>query len=229
LAQALLAILTSAHGALAYALIFGVLIACGVGLPLPEDVALVTGGYLSFIGAVSFPLMLAVSFAGILLGDYLIFAAGRRYGNELAETRWVHRLISDEKRIRCEAYFAAHGQGLVFAARFLPGLRAVTYFVAGASPFPRWRFLLFDGLAACISVPVWLVLGRRLGQQLPQLLIWVERVHIALLIAGGVLVVGLVVALKRRAMWLLSTRQAREALEELEELSDLSGPTPSAD
>jgi len=185
LAQALLATLTSAHGALAYTLIFSVLFACGIGFPLPEDVALVTGGYLSFIGAVDLPVMLLVSFAGILLGDYLIFAAGRRYGNELATgTRWIHRLITDEKRLRCEAYFARHGSGLVFAARFLPGLRAVTYFVAGASPFARWRFLLFDGLAACISVPLWLVLGRRLGQQLPQLLVWVERVHLALLLAG---------------------------------------------
>ena len=130
MAQALLAILTSAHGALAYTLIFGVLLACGIGLPLPEDVALVTGGYLSFIGAVTLPLMLLVSFAGILLGDYLIFAAGRRYGNELAETRWIRRLVTDEKRMRCEAYFAVHGQGLIFAARFLPGLRAVTLWVA---------------------------------------------------------------------------------------------------
>jgi membrane protein DedA with SNARE-associated domain len=227
LAQALLAILTSAHGALAYTLIFGVLLACGIGLPLPEDVALVTGGYLSFTGAVSFTLMLLVSFAGILIGDYLIFAAGRRYGNELAGTRWVHRLISDEKRLRCEATFAVHGQGLVFAARFLPGLRAVTYFVAGASPFPRWRFLLFDGLAACISVPVWLVLGRRLGRHLPQLLVWVERVHLALLVGGAVLVLAVVATLKHRVASRYTARASREALDD--DLTDLSGATPSAD
>jgi len=226
LAQALLAILTSAHGAPAYALIFGVLFACGIGLPLPEDVALVTGGYLSCMGAASLPLMLLVSFTGILLGDYLIFAAGRRYGNELAGSRWVHRLITDEKRIRCEDYFAIHGARLVFAARFLPGLRAVTYFVAGASPFARWRFLVFDGLAACISVPVWLVLGRRLGQQLPQLLVWVERVHLALLVAGAVLVLGVVVTFKRRISLRSSAQAGREALEEL---TDLSGATPSPD
>jgi membrane protein DedA with SNARE-associated domain len=240
LAQALLAILTSAHGAPAYALIFGVLLACGVGLPLPEDVALVTGGYLSFIGAVDFPLVLLVAFAGILSGDYLIFAAGRRYGNEIAGTRWIHRFITDEKRIRCEAYFAAHGQGLVFAARFLPGLRAVTYFVAGASPFSRWRFLVCDALAACISVPVWLVLGRRLGQHLPQLLVWVERVHMALLVGGAAALLGLLIAVKRRILLRSTARAGREALEELadlsgvrgetlEELADLSGVSPSSD
>jgi membrane protein DedA with SNARE-associated domain len=226
LSQALLALLTSAHGALAYTLIFGVLLACGIGLPLPEDVCLVTGGYLSFIGAVDLPIMFLISFAGILVGDYLIFAAGRRYGNELAGTRWVHRFITDEKRLRCEAYFAVHGQRLVFVARFLPGLRAVTYFVAGASPFARWRFLLFDGLAACISVPLWLVLGRRLGQQLPELLIWVERVHIALLLAGGLILLSVVVMVKRRVSLRSTASSAREALDEL---TDLSGATPSAD
>jgi membrane protein DedA with SNARE-associated domain len=49
--------LTSAHGTLAYTLVFGFLIACGLGLPLPEDVALVTGGYLSFVGAANLWLM----------------------------------------------------------------------------------------------------------------------------------------------------------------------------
>jgi len=177
LAQAILALLTSAHGVPAYGLIFGVLVACGLGLPLPEDVSLVTGGYLSYVGAVQFAAMLLVAFAGILAGDFLIFTAGRRYG--------------------CD--FNRHGEGLVFAARFFPGLRAVTYFVAGASPMAAWRFLLFDGLAACVSAPVWMVLGRRLGRHLPDLLVWVERVHLGLLVAGGILVATSVVAVLRRS------------------------------
>lgn len=198
MAQALLALLTSAHGAPAYALIFGVLVACGLGLPLPEDVSLVMGGYLAASGAVHFAAMLLVAFSGILVGDFLIFSAGRKFGDGLASSRWLARLITEDKRCKVEGYFARHGEGLVLAARFFPGLRAVTYFVAGASPMAVWRFVVFDALAACISVPIWMVLGRKLGRQLPQLMVWVERTHWVLLGAGGVVVIAVLFALRRR-------------------------------
>jgi membrane protein DedA with SNARE-associated domain len=199
LAQAILALLTSAHGVPAYGLVFGVLVACGLGLPLPEDVSLVTGGYLSYVGAAQFAPMLLVAFAGILAGDFLIFTAGRRYGCDLAGSRWCSRFLPQARLCKAEQYFKLHGEGLVFAARFFPGLRAVTYFVAGASPMATWRFLLFDGLAACVSAPVWMVLGRKLGRHLPDLLLWVERVHLGLLVAAGILVATSLVALLRRA------------------------------
>src|SRR5579863_9463474 len=160
----LLHLLTTAHGTLAYSLVFGSLIACGLGLPLPEDVVLVTGGYLSFMGAANLWLMLVFALCGILGGDVLVYAAGRRYGQELAQTTWLHRFLTDEKRHRVESYFARYGQGLVLAARFLPGLRVVTYFSAGATSMGVWRFLLFDTLAACVSAPIWLFTGRRLGR-----------------------------------------------------------------
>ncbi len=199
MAQAILALLTSAHGVPAYGLIFGVLVACGLGLPLPEDVSLVTGGYLSYVGAAQFEPMLLVAFAGILAGDLLIFTAGRRYGCDLAGSRWCSRLLPQRRLCQAEHYFNRHGEGLVIAARFLPGLRAVTYFVAGASPMATWRFLVFDGLAACVSAPVWMVLGRKLGRHLPDLLVWVERVHLGLLVAAGILIATSVLAVWRRA------------------------------
>ena len=39
---------SGAGGGLAYAVVFGVLLLCGMGLPIPEDVSLILGGYLVF-------------------------------------------------------------------------------------------------------------------------------------------------------------------------------------
>ncbi len=192
LSEFLLHMLTTAHGTLAYTLVFGFLIACGLGLPLPEDVALVTGGYLSFIGAANLWLMLFFALFGILGGDLLVYAAGRRYGQELAQVRWLHRYLTDEKRHRVEGYFAHYGQGLVMAARFLPGLRVVTYFSAGASQMGLWRFLLFDAIAASVSAPIWIVTGRRLGHHLQAALGWVARAHWILM--GVAAIIGLIIA-----------------------------------
>ncbi len=190
----ILALLTSAHGFPAYGMLFSVLVACGLGLPLPEDVSLVTGGYLASLGAVKFIPMLVVAFSGILAGDFVIFAAGRRYGNSLASSRWLSHLITEKRRCRVEGYFARHGEGLVFAARFIPGLRAATYFVAGASPMAAWKFVLFDGIAACASVPIWMGLGRKFGPHLPP---WVSYVVLGVA-AAAVACVVLTFLRKRR-------------------------------
>lgn len=184
--------LTTAHGTLAYSLVFGFLIACGLGLPLPEDVALVTGGYLSFVGAANLWLMVLFALAGILGGDLLVYAAGRRYGQELAQVHWLHRYLTDEKRHRVEGYFARYGQGLVMAARFLPGLRVVTYFSAGASSMGLWKFLVFDAIAACVSAPIWIFTGRRLGHHVQAALELVARAH--WIFMGIAAIIGLIIA-----------------------------------
>ena len=126
-------------------------------MPLPEDVPLITGGFLVARNG-SLPLMIFTGLAGILIGDSIIFRAGQTYGEKLLETR-LGRHISGERVQRTIHLFEKHGPKFIMAARFVPGLRAVTYFVAGTTGVPYWKFILFDGLAACVSAPAWVVLG----------------------------------------------------------------------
>lgn len=118
---------------------------------------LITGGYLVARSG-SLPLMIATGLAGILIGDSMIFRAGQTYGEKLLETR-LGRHIPGERVQRTIHLFEKHGAKFILVARFVPGLRAVTYFVAGTTGVPYWKFLLFDGIAACISAPAWVILG----------------------------------------------------------------------
>ena len=61
----------------------------------------------------------------------------------------------------------------MFAARFLPGLRAPAMFTAGVFKIPAWKFLLYDGSAAAISVPLILALSYRFADELDQVRQWV--------------------------------------------------------
>lgn len=128
-----------------------------MGVPLPEDVPLIAGGYL-VARTGSLPLMILTGLAGILIGDSMIFRAGQTYGEKLLDTR-VGRHISGERVQRTIHLFEKHGTKFIMIARFVPGLRAVTYFVAGTTGVPYWKFLLYDGIAACISAPAWVYLG----------------------------------------------------------------------
>ena len=58
-------LLGSTHGFFAYVTVFGVLVACGLGVPLPEDISLILGGFLAHKGAASLPVMMLIGFAGI--------------------------------------------------------------------------------------------------------------------------------------------------------------------
>ena len=106
----------------------------------------------------SLPLMIVTGLAGILIGDTLIFRAGQIYGEKLLDTR-LGRHIPGERVQRTIAAFDRHGPKFIMAARFVPGLRAVTYFVAGLTGVPYWKFITYDGIAACVSAPAWVYLG----------------------------------------------------------------------
>src|SRR5512132_441271 len=88
-----------------YAFVFAILVLCGFGLPMPEDVVLVTGGVLAWLASDlesasvasmladrGLLVMVAVGLAGILAGDSIIFLAGRTFGARVADFRPLRRV-----------------------------------------------------------------------------------------------------------------------------------------
>jgi membrane protein DedA with SNARE-associated domain len=181
----LTALIVGSHGLFAYAAIFSVLVVCGLGLPLPEDISLILGGFLVHRHAAHLGLMMAAGFAGILCGDSIIFWAGRKVGRVAVHGGWLGRLVTPEKRAKVEGLFEGHGEKIVAAARFLPGVRAVAFFSAGSADLPFWRFLLFDGLAALGSAPLLVFLGFRFGGRLDVVIGKIKHGELALV--GGIL------------------------------------------
>ncbi len=201
-------LLENSNGLVAYLSVFTILVICGLGVPLPEDISLILGGFLVYEGAANLPLMMAVGFLGILVGDSLIFFAGRRFGSRVGRkpTGFFARIVTPEKRAKVEGLFASHGQKIVMIARFLPGVRAVTYFTAGSAGMSYWRFILFDGIAAILSAPLFVYLGYHFGGHLEQLFSAVKRGQTGVI--GALVFVGVAYFVFRR--W-RAKRQAEAA------------------
>ncbi|QSQ26181.1 DedA family protein [Pyxidicoccus parkwayensis] len=185
--------LGDAQGFVAYVTVFSILVACGLGIPLPEDISLILGGFLAHKGAASLPVMMAVGFVGILAGDSLIFLAGRRLGGKLGRNEgagggFFARIVTPEKRAKVEGLFAKHGQKIVCIARFMPGVRAVTYFTAGSVGMSYWRFIFWDGLAALLSAPIFVWLGFHFGSELDTL---IDKFKEGQYVVMGVLLAGI--------------------------------------
>jgi membrane protein DedA with SNARE-associated domain len=154
---------------LPYLCVLAALLAASLGVPLPEDIPLLTGGYLCHRGLAELPIMIAVGMAGVLTGDFVLFSLGRRFGHHIVEHRVVRRIIKPSRLLLAERLFERHGIKIVFIGRFLPGLRGMIFMATGVMKVPRWKFAAVNGFAACISVPTLVILGKIFGANFDQL------------------------------------------------------------
>ncbi|HPD31676.1 MAG TPA: DedA family protein [Phycisphaerae bacterium] len=154
---------------LPYLCVLAVLVAASFGMPIPEDIPLLTGGWLCYRGLAVLPIMIAVGMLGVLTGDVCLFFMGRRFGHHIVEHRFMRRIVKPSRLLLAEHLFEHHGIKIIFAARFLPGLRAMVFLASGVMKVPFWKFISVNGSAACISVPTLVVLGWLFGSQFDQL------------------------------------------------------------
>ena len=119
-----------------------------------------TGGVISGLGYANVHIMFLVGMAGVLAGDGMMFAAGRIYGDKILKFRPIARVMTPKRYAQVQEKFDKYGNWVLFVARFLPGLRTPIFITAGISGKVSYlRFLLMDGFAALISVPIWVYLG----------------------------------------------------------------------
>ncbi len=155
---------------------FFVLVLCGLGLPVPEDIVLVAAGALGVIDERHWIEVGALMYAGVMLGDSTIFLAGRYFGARLRNSRWFQRYFSEKKQAKVENLFDRYHNWVLFVGRFLPGLRAPIFFTAGSTRVTFWKFFLLDGLAALISVPFFVWLGHWLWIKFQDDIVQLDRV-----------------------------------------------------
>jgi membrane protein DedA with SNARE-associated domain len=188
-------------GHFTYAAVFGLLVAGGLGVPVPEELIQLTSGYLARRGILSLLPTVAVAWAGIVVGDYLLFRLGRRHGPRILESRHVARVLTPRRRAFIERHFESHSVLTIVVARHASGLRLPVFALAGASGVRSATFLLADGLSALASVPLvvgagWYFAGHI--QELKQRIHWVEAALLAAVAAGAVIWVFLARRRERR-------------------------------
>jgi membrane protein DedA with SNARE-associated domain len=143
----------SIHEPWTYLIVFGILLLCGFGLPVPEDITLIAGGLMAYYGRADVFVMIAVGLVGVMLGDGAMFQIGRRFGYRVFEWRWMAKIMHAERLESVKQNLQNHGYKVIFSARFMPGVRSLVFLSSGALGIPFRVFLVFDGLAAVVSVP----------------------------------------------------------------------------
>ena len=190
-------VFTRMSGDFHYVAPFVVLLLCGLGLPLPEEVTLIGAGLLVYQEKVDFgPIVLVCSIA-ILLGDSIPYWLGRHWGPSALRIRAVRRVLHPERFARLERKFHEHGNWATFVCRFLPGIRLPGYFVSGTMGMKYTRFLLLDALGVAISVPISVHLGRLFGDSVDEL----HKVNGNVHLISAFVALALVLLIVVRARW----------------------------
>jgi membrane-associated protein len=137
---------------------------------LPGDsILFATGAVLGVTGINPLPAWAMLASAAVL-GDTVNYKVGRTLGrNLLTRLRWVKpRHIT-----RTEEFFERFGGFAIVAGRFVPIVRTLVPFMAGAARMPYSRFILFNVAGGVGWISIFLLAGVWLGH-----IEWVQR-HLA--------------------------------------------------
>lgn len=183
---------TELSGFEAYALILGVLFICGIGVPIPEDITLISAGILASMNQISFGGALISGLVGVLVGDTILFFIGARFGRRVFQWPVFSSVFTPERILKSEVAIQGHAKKICFTARFMPGLRAPIYLTAGILKVPFRTFIIQDGLAALLSVPVWVYLGYWFGENIDDAIELAKDINVVI---GSILAIGIAVIL----------------------------------
>jgi membrane protein DedA with SNARE-associated domain len=191
----------------AYAGLAAVLLAAGLGVPIPEDIPLMVGGVLAAHDYANVFIVFGVAYVSILAGDFVIFSTGRRLGPVALAKPWASRVLTAQRQAQLNEHFRQHGFLTIVVARHLAGIRAPAFLMAGVAGMNPVKFLLADGFGACLSVPLFIFVGYKFGENLPAILATMKAYQpVALGVAVGL---GLLAYLVRR--WWRSRTPAADA------------------
>ena len=150
----------SAFWALTFLLFLG-----GLGIPVPENPALMGGGYLLHT-RISPPITsLGVWYLAVMAGDSLLFALAYWLFSRPALSGLLDRYLGKKRTEEYRTAFAQRAGWTLFLARFTFGIRALVYLAAGAARYPWRRFLVVDGVSVAIQVLLFVGIGYYAGEQ----------------------------------------------------------------
>lgn len=148
--------LSSFTGHFPYLGLFILLILGGIGFPFPEGVTLILCGLLISSKVIQPVYALVIVYSGILIGDYLFYSFGRKYGRMIIKLRVFRKVLPPHRLEMLENKFNKYGILFILIGGRLIG---EIFLVAGILKMPRIKFLVIDLLSSLLTVIVWVGVG----------------------------------------------------------------------
>jgi membrane protein DedA with SNARE-associated domain len=169
--------------------------------PIPADVLVAFGGFISArAGRSPWPAFFVI-WAGNMAGAFFTYSLGRRFGSE-----WIARRLhlgDGKANARLAGLYERYGVAALFVSRFLPGIRSIVPPIAGAMKIPAAGTMTSIALASALWYGLITWLTFKAGGNWETLLASVGRLSKwSGAIAGVLVIVGV-------GIWFLRRRRQR--------------------
>ena len=138
--------------------------------PIPSEVILVFGGFMTTYTSLNIPIMIVAATLGSLLGAIVLYYIGKIFNKERLK-RIVSGKIGKVLRLKssdiekADKWFDTKGNKTVFFCRFIPIVRSLISIPAGMSEMPMQKFLLYTISGSLIWNTVLIIVGSIVGDK----------------------------------------------------------------
>lgn len=148
-----------------YWIVFVGILLDNAGLPLPGELLLLSFGALARTEHVDLGLGILIATAAAISGDSAAYWLGRLGGERLLHTYCRATLGSGKCVQKAVAFYYSRGKTTVVFGRFVMGVRAFLFPLAGSARMPYAQFLLFDSVGALLWAGLFILAGYSVGWQ----------------------------------------------------------------
>ncbi len=172
--------------------------------PIPSEVILLFGGFMTNYSKLSIVGMIVASTLGSLFGAIILYYIGKIFNKDR-----LKKIISGKlgKILRLKAsdidkadsWFDNKGNKTVFFCRFVPLIRSLISIPAGMSEMPILKFIIYTVVGSLIWNAVLIIVGSIVGENWTSILNILDTYsHVVVILLAIIFIVGIYIFYKKR-------------------------------
>ena len=172
--------------------------------PIPSEVILLFGGFMTTYTALSVPGVILASTLGSILGAIILYYIGKILNKERLKKIITSKpgkilRLKPEDIDKADKWFDTKGNKTVFFCRFIPIIRSLISIPAGMSEMPMKKFLLYTAAGSLIWNSALSIAGSIVGENWTSILdIMDQYSHIILILLIIAFIIAVIVFYNKR-------------------------------
>ena len=173
--------------------------------PIPSEVILLFGGFMTTYTKLNIVVMVLAATAGSIVGAIALYYIGKIFNKERLKKLISGKLgkilrLKTSDIDKADEWFDTKGNKTVFFCRFVPLIRSLISIPAGMSEMPIPKFLLYTTIGSLIWNFVLILVGSLVGENWENIVnIFDTYSHIIVVIVAGLVILAIVIFYWKRS------------------------------
>jgi membrane protein DedA with SNARE-associated domain len=152
-------------------------------IPIPSEIILPLGGYLSFTGSLNLVVTIIAATIGGTCGSIIAYLIGSKGGRPLVEKYANNLHLSKENIASSDAMFNKYGDKIIFISRLLPIIRTFISLPAGIAKMNFTKFITYTFIGSAIWSTILVYLGYVMGENWQKIRSYYHYLDVAVAVA----------------------------------------------